>query len=784
MKQQQSAGTWLCAVLMLLFSNSATAQFKGQLRGVVVEQLLQQPLAGATVRLQTAGRTVQSGFDGVFRFTELPVGTYSITVSYTGFKEAVLDNITVNTGKETVITVPMEVLVKPSTEVILKASSKKNKPLNEMSAVSARAFTVEETQKYAAAVNDPLRMAMAFPGVLAGDDGNNMIIIRGNSPTGLLWRMEGLDIPNPNHFAMPGNSGGGISILSAQLLANSDFVTSAFAAEYGNAISGVFDLKLRKGNNEKREYTLQAGVLGLNAAIEGPFSKKYKGSYLLNYRYSTLTLLEKLGVINNNGVTNFKDLSYNIYLPAGRFGNFSLFGFSGRSDQEYAADKDSSHWESRSDRYSFIFNSDASMNGFTHLLQGNKWNLKTGIGRSQTKTGFNEHFLQDDGQFTQSYVDNYDTRKWMLNSTFNYKFNHHLLLRAGLTATTISYRVNQLSPDYEGDPLEERVNTKGNTTMLQGYVQGQYRPAEKITVQAGMHYLRLALNKTEAAEPRAAVKWAISNRSALALGYGLHSQVQTWGLYFAQQADQNGAVFYPNKNLGLTKAHHYVLSYNYRLAPNIQLKAELYDQHLFNVPVSVYDTSSLSALNTEFNYLSDPMVNKGKGRNYGLEISVERYLQNDFYLTLTNSLYQSKYTAANGKEYNTRFNGNHISTFIAGKEFISAHKTKTIGIHIKTIYAGGLRNTPVNKEASILAGHAVYQEQEAFTLRNPDYFRTDLRVSMKWNRRKLTSTLSLDVQNVTNRQNVFGQGWDNEKQEIKTYYQLGLLPVLNYKIEF
>ncbi len=627
-------------------------------------------------------------------------------------------------------------------------------------------------------------MAVAFPGVMAGEDGNNTIIIRGNSPVGLLWRMEGLDIPNPNHFAMPGNSGGGISILSAQLLSNSDFVTAAFGAEYGNAVSGVFDLHLRRGNNEKREYSLQAGVLGLNASLEGPFSKKYKGSYLVNYRYSTLSLLTKLGVIDNNGITNFQDLSYNIDLPAGRRGTFSLCGFNGRSDQVYDADKDSSKWEERSDRYSFHFFSHAYMNGMTHTIKGNKWNLKTGIGISSTRTGFDEHMYLDDLTLTRTYLDKYTTRKWVLNSTLNYKFSKNLLLRAGIIGSLIKYKVNQFSPDHEGDPLEERVNTRGNSSLQQAFAQAQYRPSEKFTIQAGMHYLRVALNKSSAAEPRASVKWNINKRSGLALGYGLHSQAQTWGLYFVQQQMPDGSIVLPNKNLGLTRAHHYVLSYNYRLAPNLQVKAELYYQDLFNVPVSVYDSSTLSALNIEFNYLSDPMINRGKGRNRGLEISIERYLHNDFYLTLTNSLYQSRYKALDGVERNTRFNGNHISTLIAGKDFVNERKSKTIGLHIKTIYAGGLRNTPIDAAASSVAGYAVFLEKQAFTLQNPDYFRTDIRASIKWNRRRVTSTLSLDIQNVSNRQNVFGQGWDKEKNKIVTYYQMGLLPILNYKIEF
>src|SRR5678809_1481413 len=395
---------------------SAQAQYKQQLRGTVMDIMLQNPLPGATVTIPSLNYTAVTNEEGMFRFKDMPIGSYRITISYSGFKEATLENVAVNSGKETVVNIPMEALVKTENEVLVKANSKKNKPLNDMSAVSARAFTVEETQKYAAAVNDPLRMATGFAGVFAADDGNNSIVIRGNSPTGLLWRMEGMDIPNPNHFGTPGNSGGGISILSSQLLSNSDFVTAAFAAEYGNALSGVFDLRLRKGNNEKREYTLQAGVLGLNAAMEGPFSKKYKGSYLINYRYSTLTLLSKTGILEDNGATKFQDLSYNFYLPANKLGTFTFFGFGGLSDQKFNADEDSLKWESKSDRYSYTFLSNTAMTGITHtILAGNKLNIKSGIGISQTKVGYDENYMEDDYTSTGTYFDKYKTNKLIFN---------------------------------------------------------------------------------------------------------------------------------------------------------------------------------------------------------------------------------------------------------------------------------------------------------------------------------------------------------------------------------
>jgi outer membrane receptor protein involved in Fe transport len=294
----------------------------------------------------------------------------------------------------------------------------------------------------------------------------------------------------------------------------------------------------------------------------------------------------------------------------------------------------------------------------------------------------------------------------------------------------------------------------------------------------------LSLNNNSAAEPRVSAKWNMSKRSSLAVGYGLHSQLQVWGVYFAKQENPDGSFNSTNKNLGFTKGNHYVLSYNYRLAKNLLLKTELYYQQLFNVPVSTKDSSTFSTLNILDGYVLDELVNKGKGKNYGVEISLERYLQNNFYLTLSNSFYQSKYTALDGKERNTRFNGNYIFTLITGKEFISANKIRTFGINIKTIYAGGLRNTPIDLEASQEKGYTVFNEYEANTLQNPAYFRTDLRLSVKFNRRGFTSTLSLDIQNITNRLNIYSQYYDEDKDKIETYYQAGLIPVINYKIQF
>ena len=344
------------------------------IRGTVVDAITQNPLSFSTVVLINSDpiNGTVTDTDGKFELKNVSVGKQALKISFLGYKEQLLQNIVVTSGKEVVLSIGLEENIIMGKEVTITGHVEKNKPLNEFTTVSGRTFSVEETQKYAAAVNDPARMSTAFAGVVSTDDGNNTIAIRGNSPNGLLWRMEGVEIPNPNHFSSVASSGGGISILSSQLLTNSDFLTGAFPAEYGNALSGVFDMKLRKGNNKKTERTIQLGILGTDVAIEGPFKKDYNGSYLFNYPYSTLTVIEKLGVSLGGATTTFQDLSFNIFLPTNKYGNFSLFGFGGLSKQYYEAEKDSMKWENNYDRYNWDFKSNTGAAGLSHFIQLSK----------------------------------------------------------------------------------------------------------------------------------------------------------------------------------------------------------------------------------------------------------------------------------------------------------------------------------------------------------------------------------------------------------------------------
>lgn len=504
--KQFRLGLMMAMLPIVISFSSLGQQFTQNIRGVVSDQVLGTPVAGVTVYLTSLQKSAITDSEGKFKFTNIPVGTHSLRFTHISYKESIAANIVVTSGKETVLNILMEGNIKVEQEVIVKADSRRNKPINELSVVSARAFTVEETQKYPAAVNDPLRMATNYAGVVSANDGNNNIIIRGNSPTGLLWRMEGIDIPNPNHFAVDGSTGGGISILSSQLLANSDFITGAFAAEYGNGLSGVFDLRLRKGNNERREFTAQVGVLGLNVAAEGPLKRSGKGSYLVNYRYSTLGLLKNLGVNVGNGATNFQDLSYNIHLPTKKAGTFSFFGFGGLSSLDNDPVNDSSKWEAESDRYITFYRGKVGMSAITHnILLSRSTQLKTAISYSITENQLDIKYVESNYAMSQAHKAVYTNQKIVLSSVVNHKFSNRSALRTGIYFNFIDFGyLTKAKENFNpAAPLKTTLDVNGTAQTLQAFGQWQWKPASKLTTNIGVHYLKLLLNNSGSLEPRA-----------------------------------------------------------------------------------------------------------------------------------------------------------------------------------------------------------------------------------------------------------------------------------------
>ncbi len=761
-------------------------------RGVVVDDLSGTPLVGVDLTIDKGAfnETATTGSNGEFRIQEVPVGRVVLVAEKGGYLRYSINDLVVNSGKEAILEIRLEISLYDMEDVDIVGESSRSPER-----VSARSFTVEETQRYAATYYDPARLAASFPGVATVNDQNNNIVVRGNSPNGLLWRLEGVDIVNPNHLTNAGTfsdrltqNGGGQIILSTQLLANSSFYSGAFDANYGNALSGVFDIRLRPGNNEQFEFIFQPSLIGVDAAAEGPINKEKGSSFLVNYRYSTVGLFTAIGLELTPEEINYQDISFNVTLPTENAGTFTIFGMGGLSITRYDAPRaDSLRLEGR-DRFDIDFYSNMGAVGVTHqLVLSNRTLWKSAVALSGIQSQRLGDYVQDDFSTLRSDQDFLFQRKLSFTTNITHKLNERSHIRAGLFATDLGYEVNNRTYSLDSTNTETILGqAAGNSQLVQPYVTWNYRPSPRLELNAGLHGMWFALNGSSALEPRASLAYMPSIRDRITLAYGLHSQLQMLSTYFSGVSLEDGTTAFPNQELGFTRAHHIVLGYEHRFSQSLKATVEPYYQRLFNVPITV-TPGTFSAVNLLEGYVTDSLVNEGTGRNYGVEFTVEKTIENGTYFLLTSSLYESTYTASDGVERDTRYNGNYLFTGTAGKEFeriTRKGKAKTWGINFRVIYQGGLRYTPIDLDASIAKQTTVFDNSLAWSGQLPDYFRADVRIMFKRQRPHLTRTFAIDILNLTNQTNLAFRTFDVVQQQVVDKNALGLFPLMSYRLEF
>ena len=353
---------FLCLFNLTLFAQD----FTQNVRGTITDAQSGLGIPGVMVQLLEgdSSNVVLSDLEGNYKLEKVPVGRVDILYVMTGYDPVYRRNLVVASGKELILNIKMEENVNDLQEVRIEIKSNQLKPNNKNVVNSNVNLNPEQTQKFAGTLLDVSRMAANYAGIVPSGDQRNDIIVRGNSPLGIVWRLEGVNIPNPNHFGSQGASGGPISILNNNNLSSSDFLTGAFPAEYGNGISGAFDLKMRNGNNEKVEYTGMVGFNGFELGIEGPFSKKSKASFMINYRYSTIGVFDALGIsFGFPAVPQYQDVSFKINIPTkGKIGRFQIFGIGGTSYIELLySEKEEGEWTLTSSGTDVLFRTDVGV---------------------------------------------------------------------------------------------------------------------------------------------------------------------------------------------------------------------------------------------------------------------------------------------------------------------------------------------------------------------------------------------------------------------------------------
>ena len=770
--------------IILISSNLKAQEITQTVRGTLRDEDGKFPLIGATVLI--AGTNPVKGTvtdaDGNFRFEKIQVGRIDLEISYIGYEDKYVPNIPVNSGKEVVLNLEMRESVLKMDEVVITAHQNKGEVLNEMAMISSRTFSVEETNRYAGSFQDPSRMVSAFAGVSSDPNGNNDIIVRGNSPKGILWRMDGIEIPNPNHFADEGATGGPINALNSELLSNSDFYTGAFAPEYGDVFSGVFDIHMRSGNNEKREYSVGVGVLGTDITLEGPFSKNYGGSYLVNYRYSSLAMLDDAGIVDFDGVPKYQDAAFKLMLPTKTIGTFSLFGLGGISHILESDEDEAGKIVGQAD-----YSARLGVVGLNHTLPFSK-NSYMKISLSVAGNGSGYVYDEPDSLNIMRFNSEGNWEKSSLRSgvIFSSKMNPRNRLVTGINFTRHFYNLYEYYFDEDLDRWVYGINMNRYADIGQGYISWKYRMTDKLTLVSGIHGIYFSVNNDYNVEPRLGLKWNVSPKQTINLGYGMHSKAESIVTYYTIVNNPDGKSITPNKSLGLAKAQHFVLGYEYRFTKNLNSKIELYYQDLYNIPVEDLDTSSFTMLNSDEGYINKALINKGKGYNYGIEFTLERYFANRYYFLLTSSIYDSKYKALDGVLRNTKYNGNYAFNFLAGKEFSlgTGKSKKVLGLNIKVFYNGGRRYIPINLEESRNEGKTVYDYSRAWNDRIDDIFQMNLSISYRINRLKAGHELILDISNLTGAQGKTWEYYNKYTHEPDYDRQLFMIPNIMYRVHF
>jgi CarboxypepD_reg-like domain len=764
---------WIAIFLLLSTSPLLSQTISQSLHGRIKESISQQPLAQANISVFRASELIKGTVSdslGYFLIKDVEPGRYKLIVSFTGFVSQESELLVIS-GKAQ----PLEVFLTESKqqldEVVVSSQS--------VSLSNTTSIPIEKTLRVPANFFDPVRMLTSYPGVVAANDQANSIVVKGHSPNGILWRLQGLDIINPNHLAnagtfsdKPAANGGGVNVLSAQLLDRTDFYSGTLPVQYGNALSGAMDMTLRPGGANKMQYTAQASLIGLDVSAEGPFSKSSKSSFLANYRYSTVGLLSDMGVDFGGEAIRFQDFSFHVNVPGKRGGNLSAFGFGGLSANDFNA-KPESEWKEEKDRYTINYSGKVYGVGIVNNFKPGWMNMSAGVsfsGQDQQRKSQSEIV-----PFPYPYVfkESYDVQRALVSGFVKgTKKIGTGLVEAGLRAnylnndmdvsTTTQLYIDSYTPNYKGAV---------SGLLWQPYIAWS-QPIGQFNVGAGLRYVHFSYNGTSSIEPRASIarNW---NNNLVSLSYSLSSQLQQSFIYVMNQ----------NKNLGFTKSNQFSLEWKKKLSGDLSMVTSAYYHQVFNVPL----LGNYSLINQWDEYVRGDYTNDGKGKNYGVEAQVEKRFYGNIYFMATGSVFRSEYF--NGTKYlDSRFNGKFTSSFLAGKEWKKTNKS--FGIHARAIYTGGLREAYIDLAASEFVGTTMHDYQLGYPVQLPNYFRTDLRISWRKNKPGYTRTLSVDIQNLTNQQNIGYLYYDTFlnagalQKIVSKKYQVGIIPVLAYRVEF
>lgn len=776
----------LLSICYALISSLSFAQSFQTVKGTVLEIFTETPIEGVEIKILKEGVAIKSAVSnaaGNFKITNIEIGTYDVLFRHINYEAFISPGVEISVSKEIVLDVDMALSSVSLSEIEVTPPKLRGKPVNEMATTSSYSIQADDAKRIAGGLDDPIRVAGTLPGVTSATGfSENFISIRGNSPRALKYMMEGIELPNPTHFARIGSAGGTFTLFSLQLLDKSDFYTGAFSAEYGNALGGVFDAKFRKGNSEKYEHIIQAGVLGLDIASEGPLSKNKKASYAFNYRYGLVGLARLIGYPTQ---PVYQDFSFTLNFPLNNRSNLKLFAIGGTSLRDRNAETDSTLWEESIDRTNLVLKSEMGTLGAVYkYFLTDRTVFKATAAASYTNQIDNKQYVNDDYSVIDQRKNEYSSLPLSIAASIKHKFSKHHFHVTGFNFVNTFHDWRSSRYLFRTQSFVTPFNGSGVSNEFKAYTLSKFFLSDQWAVNAGLHYTSYDVNAGQAIEPRVSIDYRINDKHALSASYGMHSQIEHFATYWFTDRS-NEANLHPNRSLGFARSNHYILGYKGKVWTNHSLRIEAYYQDLYDIPVDPFGSFSMINM-TELNQIR-LLNNNGTGQNYGIDIGFERYTENGLYYILNGSLFRSFYRGGDGVQRSTAYDNMYNVKILIGKEYKLKEKDgkyKAFAWNTNLASLGGQPYTPVDLDASELEQETIYNESIAFTKRDKPLVILDFTFSYKINSEKRRSVWSIQIKNLFSNGNAIYREYDTVTKREVTIPSSSIFPVVSYRLEF
>ena len=743
------------------FSQSSNT---GIIKGTVVDDITQSPVQGATVEIPETSNLTKTNSKGEFQFNELATGIYQIRVKALGYENHIKSELVVTASK------PLETLIKLNpkgiTTDLINVEANSFDQSSDVN-VSSINLDYEEIRRAPGATEDISRMLQSAPGIAIGNDQRNDIIIRGGSPAENLILIDGIEIPNINHFGTDGSSSGAIGFINSRFIQSTDMLTGGFPSLYGDKLSGVININFREGSRKNFFGDVNLSIAGFGAIFEGPLTSK--GSYLFSVRRSYLELVKS--AIRLTSVPNYWDINLKVVYDLSPKDKLSLIGLSGIDKIDFSG-------ESAEDNP--YGNSNSNQNTYATGINYKKLFRK---GFIQTVLAYNvtDYYVkQIEGQTAEiRFLNEAVNKETGLYTDLKYQLSQSFILNTGLggkyaNINNILYlKGDTNAAGYVYDTINANVDIRTSKLFMHANLTSKFFN-DRVNLNTGFRvdYFEYISNQTYFS-PRVGLSVNVNPITSLNFAWGIYHQSPEYIWLVSSPA---------NNLLNNIQSIHYIAGIEHFFASDIKANIEVYYKKYDDYPVWIdIPTYILIDGGAEFGpNIVGQASSAGYGYVNGIDISIHKKLSgNGLYGMLNYSYINSSFTALAGNNKPGAFDPGNQVTLIAGYQFNDGWLA---GIKFK--YSGGRPYTPINEQASKQVNRAVFATDDFNSARYPYYMRVDVRVDKKFDFQKSNITAYLELQNVFDRQNIYAYYWNEDYKELSTIYQWAFFPVGGISFQF